>query len=191
MDTKIVVPRCFPQGWLPPEDAPGWAVPSASECEIPPTIRQVGIERVLNRKVVAASCHLGTYGMGGAGLVGMQLEGDPEEFLVLCLWGAACWLHWDDKIIDDNETFGKDWGTETETQRGHKKFESEITGTILSAFYLADDYCRLKFGSHSLEIKKDPETRPLSTRREGNHVWDSEESLKDAWFLTPTWQLLV
>ena len=161
-DRQIVTPYCFSKGWQPDEDFPAWATPSKEECTTPPTIREVGIERVLNRRVTAASCHLGTYGMGGAGLVGVGLDGDSEEFLVLCVWGAASWLHWDGKIIDDNNTFGKNWGKPSATQQGHKKFEEEIAGTTLLAFELEDTHCQLVFDSHTLAF--DPDRSEKSTK---------------------------
>ena len=63
----------------------------------PQTLAEVGFERITGRKVTGWSASLGSYGMGGPGFFGLNLAGKgeyPDEWLVLRVWGAGCWLCW-------------------------------------------------------------------------------------------------
>jgi hypothetical protein len=63
--------------WMFPENfQPGYSCDTLhqKDCEAPPTLRKLGLDRVIGRKVEWASCHIGTYGMGGSGFLGLKLE---------------------------------------------------------------------------------------------------------------------
>lgn len=131
--------------------------------------------------------------MGGAGLVGVGLEGHaagdeieevPEEFLVLCIWGADNWLHWNDQVIDNN--FDDNF-----TPLGYKEWEKQIIGKTLLSFDLQDTTCKLQFDDNVLEFKDDPSTRSVYSGNKKQRIWDAKDSLKDAWFLAPDWRILV
>jgi len=69
--------------------------------ETPSTLREVGIERLLNRRIIKWSSK-GSYGMGGPGFFGILLESKKpyqKEWLVLPLWGSAGWLLLDGKEL--------------------------------------------------------------------------------------------
>ncbi len=190
MARQIIVPACFPNGFTPTQVS--WEVPFRDQCDVPPTIREVGIDRVLNRKVAGASVYLGTYGMGGAGLTGFGLEPKddfPEDTLVLCIWGSDSWLHWDGKIIDDNKTFKSE--VNNNTQHGSKNFLKEVIGTVLTSFDLHDNHCRLEFDDHVLEFQETPDNRPIKCGNKEQRIWDTKDSLWDAWFVTRSAALLV
>jgi hypothetical protein len=75
----------------------------------PPTFREVGVDRLLNRRVLDWSSK-GTYGMGGPGFFGILLEGNtfyPKEWLILSLWGSASWLLLDGKELRLQVSDGK------------------------------------------------------------------------------------
>lgn len=190
-ERQIIVPACFPDGFKPTRYS--FETPHRDQCDVPPTIREVGIDRVLNRKVLGASCHLGTYGMGGAGLTGFGLEPKddfPEETLVLCIWGSNNWLHWDNKYISDSMTHGQEWDKDTDKQHGHSKFEKEVTDTILTSFELGDGHARLTFDDHVLEFRESNDRQPHGNG--SKRAWRSEDdSLWDAWFVARSANLLV
>lgn len=70
---------------------------------IPPTLLSRGVENLVGRTIVKYHTCVGTYGMGGSGWVGLELEGSddssdetlrsPPLFLVYCVWGADNWIH--------------------------------------------------------------------------------------------------
>lgn len=60
----------------------------------PATFREVGVDRLLSRRIVQWSSK-GSYGMGGPGFFGILLDSKqpyPKEWLILSLWGSASWL---------------------------------------------------------------------------------------------------
>ena len=189
MDSKIIKSLMFPQGWEPdPGDQP-FAVPYKSDPKLlpPPTLRELGVERVIGRRIAWATCHWGTYGMGGSGFVALIMEptsGYPQEALCLTLWGADTWLHLDDKIIDN--AFNKSipaWGYEA--------FEKAVEGKFIRTFDIQDKSCSMMLDTHVLELKEDPHTRPRYPGGDkGLHELAPQDSLWDAWVITET-QLLV
>ncbi len=67
----------------------------------PITLRDIGVERILNRRVLTWSIK-GSYGTGGAGFFAIQMEANqhyPEEWLILALWGSCTWLLLDGKEV--------------------------------------------------------------------------------------------
>ncbi len=67
---------------------------TADDGKKPATLRDTGVERILNRRVLTWSV-TGSYGTGGTGFFAIQLESNqqyPEEWLVLALWGSSTWL---------------------------------------------------------------------------------------------------
>lgn len=74
----------------------------------PKTISETGVGRVLNRRIVSWCDHCGTYGIGGPGFFGLELEGTDThqtEYLVLTLWGADEWLLLDDCWLAANPKY--------------------------------------------------------------------------------------
>ena len=66
-------------------------IPSVQEStrKAPPTLRQVGIVSIVDRFILDWSSHIGSYGQGGPGFVGFELQKNktrPVEWLVLTLW---------------------------------------------------------------------------------------------------------
>ena len=62
-------------------------------------------DKWIGAKVVGYSTHLGSYGMGGCGFLGVEIEksGSPK-WLLFPLWGAAGWITINDKIIEEELT---------------------------------------------------------------------------------------
>lgn len=61
---------------------------------IPATLKEVGTARILNRRIIRREPK-GSYGMGGTGFFGVQLEKNdryPKEWLFLAYWGSYGWI---------------------------------------------------------------------------------------------------
>ncbi len=57
--------------------------------------KNIDFSSLVGRKIIDFSPHCGTYGQGGPGFAGFKLEAlrdQPEEWLILCIWGAPSWL---------------------------------------------------------------------------------------------------
>jgi len=62
--------------------------------KIPPTLKEVGIARILNRRILRREPK-GNCGNGGAGFFGIQLENNyqfPKEWLFLAYYGSYGWI---------------------------------------------------------------------------------------------------
>ena len=60
----------------------------------PLTLKEVGVDRLLNRRILKWAAK-GSYGTGGTGFLGIQLNKKspyPKEWLVLALWGSHDWV---------------------------------------------------------------------------------------------------
>ncbi len=57
-------------------------------------------ESLINRKIVQISSSLGSYGMGGARLLGIGV--DSGYWIVVGLWGSNSWVRFNNRIIDNN-----------------------------------------------------------------------------------------
>lgn len=163
-------------------------LPTEEQGRKPPTLRQVGIDRVVGRTVLSACCHLGSYGMGGPGFLGLQLAraGEfPEEWLVLCLWAAADWVLYDGKPIDCHPD-------QTEWQPyGLDDFERDVAGRRVIGFACGDAYCGMQIGDRLLTFPEDPTARPPLPGAKANRTLSPGESLLDAWVVASTQYLAV
>lgn len=76
--------------------------------EAPKTVGELGLERIVGRKIIKWEPHMGSYGMGGPGFSGLLLQSNGQyqsEWLVLRIWGATHWLSLDDKSIDESNLY--------------------------------------------------------------------------------------
>ena len=165
----------------------------------PKTIREVGIKRIMSRKIVSWCDHYGSYGMGGPGFFGVELDATNEyekENLILTLWGAGQWLLLDDNWVEAHpdyhefknplySNYGSDmnWDGVSEILVGGTIFNIKMDSNACSFEILnADD-------SHLLELPSDTKRLPkygIGSERE----WDNDEEVIDAWVIT-TESLLV
>jgi hypothetical protein len=157
-------------------------------CEgpIPPTIRKTGVERVIGRKVLDACCHLGSYGMGGPGFLGVKLEKNSEhsdEWLVLCLWGSDEWVRYDGLPIFSI--------VKTYEQYGQKKFIENVTGKVLKSFDITDKSCKIMLDETVMEITEDPKSRPTYGGSGGYRTLLETDSLLDAWVVSSTMYIAI
>jgi len=149
----------------------------------PPTLKKTGITRILNRRVLDVCGYLGSYGMGGPGFFGIKLEKSKkhsEEWLVLRLWGASDWLHFNGRIIECHPNQEIIW----------KPYKIDnvkvilLDNSIMSAVVKAKS-CIFKFqNGHVLELKYNPKTRPVYGGNGAPRVLNKGDDLNCAWILT-------
>lgn len=172
----IVPSQLPPTGWL--ARTPGGP---------PPTLRQVGVDALQGRRVLETSNCAGTYGMGGPGFLALRLTATndrPEEWLILALWCADNWCHFDGLPLEAlpgqvPEVFG------------YPRFAQAVRGQIVQVLLMEDRACRLGLGDHTLEIHEDPARRPPHAGDGTPRALEPGESLLDAWVLAPTTGLHV
>ncbi len=159
----------------------------------PKTIREVGLERIMCREIGSWCGHHGSYGMGGPGFFGIELNETKKygkENLILTLWGACQWLLLDDHWVEAHpdyyafknplsSNYGGDmeWDGVSELLVGGTIVNVEID-TNYSAFEIFNAGVK-----HLLELPS--ETNRLPIYGIGNErEWDKTENVIDAWVVT-------
>jgi hypothetical protein len=159
----------------------------------PQTLREAGLERITGRIITAWSASLGSYGMGGPGFFGLRLAATgeyPDEWLVLRMWGAGCWLLLNGSWIEahpnqyhvqeplySNFGPGEEWDHVTSKLVG-ATLQSAIVSDGALAFYLAGT------GPLKLEIPQDTSLLSLYGGTMQPRVWNPTESRLDAWVIS-------
>ena len=181
-----------------------WLAPAGWEMEGPfhtpgggpavPTLREAGVQCVVGRRVVAACTRLGSYGMGGAGLLGIGLgetDARPAEWLVLCLWRASQWCLFDGQPVGSHER-------STLRAFGEERFVSVVAGKEVVHFEVQDRWCCLLIGSRApeerryvLEVPRDASLLPAYWGTGRRRELAPGVSLWDAWGLSPSDELYV
>lgn len=147
----------------------------------------VDFDALVGRKVVQFSPYCGTYGQGGPGFAGFKLAATataPEEWLMLCLWGAADWL-----------TVNKRWleahPSQYEIQKpliancGNQKwdeFTPMVVGKTISSFEIAERSFNIKIGDALITLSEDPNERPRYWAGELRELSPGDD-LRHAWIL--------
>jgi len=172
-ESKIIPCYEAPDDWHP-----SYSCDLPCKGPIPPSIRKLGVERVIGRTIVDGSCHMGSYGMGGPGFLGLSLqqtEQYPLEVLVLCLWGSDEWVLYDSlPIFAVNQTY---------KTYGQKKFCENVRGKVVKSFDIADKSCKIMLNDTPLEITENSEPRPTYGGTGGQRVLHEKDSLLDAWVI--------
>ena len=153
----------------------------------PKTLRELGAERALNRKILSWMNYDGTYGMGGPGFFSLELERKdkfPKEKLTLCLWGACEWLLLDGRWMESHPNQyekqiplfgsgnGTSWDQITERLHGH-----QIVGLVAEGRTF-----EMRFSNGSvLAFPDDPAKLPLYGGSLKPHVWSDSDDWRDAW----------
>jgi hypothetical protein len=154
----------------------------------PKTLRELGTERALNRKILSWMDHDGTYGMGGPGFFSLELEKKdkfPKEKLTLCLWGACEWILLDGRWMESHpnqyakqkplmgrDDDGSQWDEITARLKGHQIVSLVAEGRKFEM--------RLSNGS-VLSFPDDPDSLPLFGGSLQPHVWCDSDDWRDAW----------
>lgn len=138
------------------------------------TLKEVG-DIFTGRYVIDVSMHLGTYGMGGAGFIGLKFsktEVHEEQWLVFRTWGAEDWL------LLDNKPMGST-GTED-------KFR-EVVGKTFKVKKLNSKSFIFIFGGKELKIWDHHIMSGIQSDRKFNRG----EDLRDAFVVSPTKYIVV
>jgi len=173
----------------------------------PKTLREVGINRIIGRKITRWTPDLGSYGMGGCGLFGVRLSKTPEfpeEWLILMLWGAPDWLLVDGKVASAGVI-------ERQLKRQHcmgkyKLYQINYKFLLLGKWFRInflgwhglpewDNFSKKIIGSIILTADvKDSSTRIVLRKGKNEHTmeisvpshwqWNDEESQLDAWAIS-------
>lgn len=167
----------------------------------PRTLRQLGAERLLNRRIVEWSSSVGSYGMGGPGFFGLCLAAYghyPAEWLALTLWGAGNWLLLDGQWVEAHpnqyyvqrplySNFGgdEDWDDLSGRLVGSTIAEAAIEQN--RSFFLLHK----RDANHKLEIPEDTTRLPRYGGTFSLHIWHPYESQLDAWVISESGQLWV
>ncbi len=157
----------------------------------PQTLTQLGVDRVVGRRIIGwKGCH-GSYGMGGPGFFGVELEAMaqwPCEHLVLTLWGAPQWLLLDGRWIEAHpnqyhiqrplsSNFGRNMTWDEVTP--------PLAGGTIERFELHDDSCQLVVrgpgGQHVIELPQDTSRLPVHGGSLDPRRWNPKEKVSDAW----------
>jgi len=113
----------------------------------------LSLEDLAGRQVLEVCTHCGTYGMGGAGMLALRLDGDRKtshpnqdkdgEWLVFAIWGA-------DDHLKLNHTSGP-----SGTLSNILKFEEYILGKGITNLVLEHHHISITFGDVSIEASTD------------------------------------
>jgi hypothetical protein len=157
----------------------------------PPRLREVGVARVVGRRIVGWRSNYGSYGMGGPGFFGLELAATdrwPAEHLVLTLWAAAEWLMLDGVWVEAHPNqyhlqrplfanVGPDESWDDVTPR--------LVGGSIERFDLAHASCRMlvRKGTeeHILELPRNTAILPLRGGSMTARRWNPLEKTIDAW----------
>ena len=150
-------------------------------------------EDVVGRTIVEVEDHCGTYGMGGAGMLALRLDGErrtshPQqdekgEWLVIALWGAA-----DHLMLEEKES---PW----ETLSKNKGYQQKLLGKKILGIFIERDDIRIVL-EDKIRIIFSPFTRSELNRLfytgDGHDNPDKRTvDLRTAVFLSPTVYLWI
>jgi len=175
--SEIVNPIIVPENWFDEHhhfDMPGEnnsiRVPYLSGAE----------QSLINQKIMEISSSLGSYGMGGAGLLGIGLEGG--YWIVVGLWGSNCWTKFNGNIIDNNRDRNfKPCGLDC--------VKLALEGQTVDGISIANNHFFLQSNDNVLKVGGDPSSRPVFAGGGAQRVLP--EDLRNAIFLSPTEYLAV
>jgi hypothetical protein len=177
----------------------------------PKTLREVGADRIVGRKITRWSSDLGSYGMGGCGLFGAQLSQTselPEEWLILMLWSAPDWLVIDGEVASSGVIQRQLKRQQRMARFKHRLYQIQLKLLLLGSWFRTnllgwhglpewDKFSKKIIGSTIIHA----DVTDISTRiilRKGNkeHVleisvpsrwqWNDAESHLDAWAMSDT-----
>ncbi len=136
--------------------------------------------------VTEVSTHLGTYGMGGPGFLGIQIEGGPapgRRWLVVTLWAAAGWATIDGDLVAEEFAAAKQ-AELSNAGRGFRSITQCLVGARLVRADCSDDLLLLDFeregARHRLEIRRDGRDVPPWSGTGQPRSLAPEESMRDA-----------
>lgn len=155
----------------------------------PKTLREFGVERIINRKVLEWCGYLGSYGMGGPGFFGLRLESNTTyriEWLILILWGASEWILLDNQWVSSHPN-------QYHIQRplladGKDEVTGKIIGATISNTIIERNetfiYLQHNANEHLLEVPSDYNRLPIYGGSLKPRKWTNWEHHLDAWVIS-------
>lgn len=149
-----------------PEDEVGPLGPAAEL--MPFTPMPVTEADVVGRRVEKVSGNLGTYGMGGPGFVGLLLG---NEWLVVALWGATEWLHFNGRSLQD---------------QSNSELQLLMVGRTIARLRVDRAAMELTLSDGGqLRVEADPATRPIWQGTREPRAFAPDDDLRRVVFLAP------
>lgn len=130
--------------------------------------------------------HLGSYGMGGPGFLGLKCRQEHKSFrIVFVLWAADGWLTLNGKLFEAG-LLGEE--KKEYKKRGIIPIETIHGGSVQSVEF-AGDRATIKVQHadimHVIELRRDGSAVPPWRGTEDKKVFGNDESLEDAIFVAP------
>lgn len=170
---------------------------SPSGVLIPFTPSRLRPEDVVGRPIVRCSHIVGTYGMGGPGFVGIELDGSTRDWLVIAIWSAASWITLDGRLFGAEhpaqlEDEPAPWRPAWITTFGDWANEDIFDGDSFTSIEVSERelIATLRSG-RELQISDDPSDRPVLAGNGKPRLLEPDDDLREAVFLSPTTELWV
>lgn len=151
----------------------------------PKLFREAGVDPC-GGAVIEVSRHLGTYGMGGPGFLGILVEGGGtpgRRWLVVTLWGAAAWATIDGDLVAE-ELSEAERAELAGSGRACRSITECLVGARLVRSACSDEVLVLGFerggALHRLEIRRDGRDVPPWSGTGEPRALAPEESMRDA-----------
>ncbi len=143
---------------------------------------------VTGRTITQISGCVGTYGTGGPGFFGFQLD---HEWLVLAIWGAGCWMTFAGRCVEDD--FYDDYGRPPPWIGEHgDDLSGRVVGqTIVSITVARYSLDLLLSSGDAFRIEPSPANRPILQGSKQPRVFLESDDLRKAVFLSPTNEIWV
>lgn len=165
---------------------PGWEVGDLGPSAPLVPFRQppAAAPDVTGRTVVGWTPSAGTYGMGGPGLLALDLGG---EHLVVTLWGAASWARVDGRLLEDLR-----WSEHGRPAPWSEGDADPLTGRVVTGLATTASSLTLTFADGgALTISPDAEDRPPFPGTGEPRAFGPDDDLATAVVLSPTLEIWV
>lgn len=160
---------------------------------LPKLMDKGGPKRIEGRKIVSASPFMGSYGMGGPGFFGLELEKKgryPKEWLVLTMWGADQWLRVNNKWLNCHPDFwnpGQCYFPTYEPDKCENRINELFKGRIINKFVIGPKWFKLAFDKSPLVLELPSDLSVLPPHGNGQRrQWCIGEKMEDGFILSPT-----
>lgn len=126
--------------------------------------------QVIGKEIIDFTCNGGSYGMGGPGFFGLELEN--SRWLMVALWGAADWL---------------ELGVRSLSKYDKKELESLLVRQKITDIRVERNSMEIVLSNQQkLILDKDPLTRSRLLGNGGLRKFKDHENLQEAVFVSPT-----
>jgi len=148
----------------------------------------VSSDKVLGKNITEISLNVGTYGMGGPGFFGINLEG---EWLIISIWGASGWITVDDRLIS-NMSYTWPFGKKPWITPSSDNLSELIIGETIIKFEVNQHSLRIVLSNGmALSIEESADNRPIFAGSKEPREFLETDDLRRAVFLSPTSEIWI